>query len=97
MLAAGVFNLIAFLLVTKSLQTISVVRFNVLNNGLTTVLTVAIGIAIFAEAWNTPVLLGILLSLAGILVISQAAPETPATSVDLVPNDEAETCERKSS
>jgi drug/metabolite transporter (DMT)-like permease len=97
MLAAGGLNLIAFLLVTKSLQTISVVRFNVLNNGLTTALTAAIGIAVFAEAWNAPVLFGILLSLAGILVISQAAPETPATSVDLTPTDEAETCERRSS
>ena len=74
MLAAGVMNLIAFLLVTKSLQMIPVVRFNVLNNGLTTALTATMGIVLFVEPLNGILLLGILLSIAGILAISLAAP-----------------------
>ncbi len=74
MLGAGVMNLIAFLLVTKSLQMISVVRFNVLNNGLTTALTAAIGVALFHEPWNGPLLLGMLLAMVGILMISVEAP-----------------------
>jgi drug/metabolite transporter, DME family len=74
MLAAGAFNLIAFLLVTKSLQLLSVVYFNVLNNGLTTVLTATVGIALLAEPWNGTLLLGMLLSVAGILVISFTPP-----------------------
>ena len=74
MLAAGVLNLIAFLLVTKSLQMISVVRFNVLNNGLTTALTAIVGIVLLSEPWNGTLLLGILLSMAGIVAISLAPP-----------------------
>jgi drug/metabolite transporter, DME family len=74
MLAAGVFNLLAFLLVTKSLQMISVVRFNVINNGLTTVLTAVVGIVLLSEPWNSTSLLGILLSMAGIVAISCAPP-----------------------
>ena len=72
MLAAGVLNLIAFLLVTKSLQMISVVRFNVLNNGLTAALTAMIGIVLLSEPWNGALLLGIFLSIVGIVAISLA-------------------------
>ena len=75
MLTAGVANLIAFLLVTKSLQMISVVRFNVLNNGLTTALSAVMGIALFAEPWNGTLLVAMLVCLAGILMISlEASP-----------------------
>jgi drug/metabolite transporter (DMT)-like permease len=74
MIAAGALNLIAFLLVTKSLQMISVVLFNVLNNGLTTALTAVVGIALLSEPRNGTLLLGIFLSMAGIIVISLAAP-----------------------
>jgi drug/metabolite transporter (DMT)-like permease len=76
MLAAGTMNLMAFLLVTKSLQLISVVRFNVLNNGLTTAMSAAIGVAIFHEPWNAPILFAMLLAMVGILTISLAAPST---------------------
>ncbi len=82
MLAAGALNLVAFFLVTKSLQLISVVRVNVLNNGLTTGLTAAAGIMLLSEPWNRTLLLGIALCIAGIGVISFAEPtatleETP--------------------
>jgi drug/metabolite transporter, DME family len=74
MLGAGALNLVAFLLVTLSLKMISVVRFNVLNNGLTTALTAAVGIVLLAEPCNAVVLLGILLSIAGIVMISLVPP-----------------------
>ena len=74
MLAAGAMNLVGFLMVTKSLQMIAVVRVNVINNGLVSALTVAAGIAMFAEPWNRDIAIGILLSIAGTLLISLAAP-----------------------
>jgi drug/metabolite transporter (DMT)-like permease len=74
MLAAGLMNLVAFLLVTKSLQMITVVRVNVLNNGLSTVLTAIVGIAFFMEPWNGMVCGGMLLSIPGILLISLSPP-----------------------
>jgi drug/metabolite transporter (DMT)-like permease len=74
MLGAGIFNLLAFLLVTKSLQVISVVRFNVINNGLTAALTAIAGIALLSEPWNRTLLIGILLCMAGIVAISFAPP-----------------------
>ena len=75
MLAAGTANLIAFFLVTKSLQLTTVVRVNVLLNGLITVLTVAVGILFFTEPWSGFMFLGIILSLAGIVLISAEAVE----------------------
>ena len=74
MLAAGAVNLVAFLLVTKSLQMISVVRFNVLNNGLTTAMTAAIGVVGFQEPWNGRLLFGMAMAMVGILLISVEAP-----------------------
>ena len=74
LLTAGLLNLVAFLLVTKSLQLISVVRFNVLNNGLTTALTAAIGVVGFKEPWNGTLLFGMLLAMVGILMISVEPP-----------------------
>jgi drug/metabolite transporter (DMT)-like permease len=75
MLGAGLFNLLGFLFLTKSLQWISVVRVNVVNNALTMVLTVAAGIVLFAEPLNVKLTIGIALSMAGILLISIAAPQ----------------------
>jgi drug/metabolite transporter, DME family len=72
MLAAGPANLAALLLVTKSYQLITVVRVNVINNGLTGALTAVAGIWLFSEPRNIQVLLGMVLSLVGILLISLA-------------------------
>ena len=74
MLIAGAMNLIGFLLVTKSLQLISVVRVNVINNALTMALTVIGGIMLFAEPWNGNLGCGILLSIVGMLLINLAGP-----------------------
>ena len=74
MLAAGAMNLIGFLLVTKSLQLVSVVRVNVINNALSMTLTVIAGIVLFAEPWNRDLGCGIVLSIVGVLLISLAGP-----------------------
>jgi drug/metabolite transporter (DMT)-like permease len=73
MLAAGAMNLVGFLMVTKSLQMITVVRTNVINNGVVSVLTVLAGTSLFAEPWNWDITLGIVLSIAGTLLISLVA------------------------
>ena len=70
MLATGVFNLLGFLLVTKALQLTAVVRVNLINSALTTALTVLAGIVIFAEPANSQLVVGILLTLVGMVLIS---------------------------
>lgn len=80
MLGAGAMNVIGFLLVTLSLKLITVVRVNVISNALTAALTVAAGIAVFREPWNRNVVLGIALSLVGVLLISLVAPPEEQTS-----------------
>lgn len=74
MLASGALNLIAFFLVTKSLQMITVVRLNVLNNGLSTALTAVAGTMFFGGPRNGTLLVGMLLAMVGILLISMEAP-----------------------
>lgn len=78
MLTAGAMNLFGFFMVTKSLQMITVVRVNVINNGLVSVLTVLAGIALFAEEWNWDIALGIVLSISGTLLISLVASSEEA-------------------
>lgn len=73
MLSAGVMNLLGFLLITKSLQMLTVVRVNVVNNAVTMVLTVLVGITLFREPWNLELGLGILLAAAGTLLISMTS------------------------
>ena len=75
MLAVGLCNLLAFLLIAKALQVTGVVRVNVVNNALTTALTVLAGIVIFAEPANRELIVGIVLTLAGIVLISTAEAE----------------------
>ncbi len=70
MLATGVFNLFGFLLVTKALQLTAVVRVNIINSALTTTLTVLAGIVIFAEPANRELVIGIVLTLIGMVLIS---------------------------
>ena len=70
MLATGVCNMLAFLLIAKALQLATVVRVNVINNAMTTALTVIAGIAIFAEPCGRELIVGIVLTLVGIVLIS---------------------------
>lgn len=74
MLGAGAFNLIAFFLVTKSLQMITVVRLNVMNNGLSTAITAVGSAVLLGEKWNSMCSWGMLLGLIGILIISLESP-----------------------
>lgn len=86
MLGAGAMNLVAFLLVTMSLQMITVVRVNVLNNGLSTALTAIVGIVYLSEPRNGYVLGGIALSVVGILIISLVPPPPePETKSEVEP------------
>ena len=82
MLAAGALNLVAFFLVTKSLQMITVVRLNVLNNGLSTALTAVAGTLLLAEPWNGMLSLGMFLAIVGILMISFESPAEQAVTTE---------------
>jgi drug/metabolite transporter, DME family len=76
MLAAGLMNLVGFLLITKSLQRMAVVRVNIVNNAVTMALTVVAGIVWFKEPWNRDLAIGMLLAVVGTVLISlQASPE----------------------
>ena len=68
MLAAGSFNLIAFLAITKGLQLTTVVHASVLNASQVAMAAVA-GVALFAESLNGWLMLGIGLTIAGIFLI----------------------------
>ena len=74
-LCAGVGGHGGFLFLAKSLQWISVVRVNVVDNVLTMVMTVAAGILLFAEPSNVDLAIGLALSMAGIPLISVTAPQ----------------------
>ncbi|MCC6127170.1 MAG: hypothetical protein IT426_19585 [Pirellulales bacterium] len=85
MILSGPLNLIALLLVTISFRFISVVRVNVINNGLCAALTMLADI-IFSDVLQKfmpeYLILGMALSLCGIVLISVGDPnrslETPA-------------------
>jgi len=72
MLAAGTFNLIAFLAITKGLELTTVVRVNVLNASQVAMAAVA-GIALFNEAPNPWLIFGVMLTIVGIVLIDRPA------------------------
>jgi DME family drug/metabolite transporter len=72
MLASGAFNLVAFLSITKGLQLTTVVRANVLNASQVAMAAVA-GVWLFDESGNVWVVLGIALTISGIILIGQPA------------------------
>lgn len=76
MLAAGTFNLLAFLAITKGLQLTAVVNANVLNASQIAMGAVA-GILCFREPWNAWLLLGICLTIVGVTLIGQPQSEEP--------------------
>jgi len=69
MLAVGGFNLVGFLLLTKSLQLTTVVRVTIVNNALATFLSVLAGIMLFAEPSSRNMLAGMVLTLVGVVLI----------------------------
>ena len=76
MLAAGTFNLLAFLAITKGLQLTTVVHANVLNGSQIAMGAVA-GILWFRETWNGWLLLGICLTIVGVTLIGQPQADEP--------------------
>jgi drug/metabolite transporter, DME family len=70
MVGAGAMNALAFLLFSKALQWVPVVRVNVTNNALTMALTAVAGIIWFKEVWSLPLAMGIVLCIAGSVLIS---------------------------
>ena len=75
MLAAGTFNLFAFLAITKGLQLTSLVRANLLNGSQVAMAAVA-GMLLFNEMLDHWATLGVALTIAGILLIGQPKVES---------------------
>ncbi len=74
MLAAGTFNLIAFLAITKGLHLTTVVHANVLNASQVAMAALA-GLAFFADSLNAWSALGIVLTIVGTLLIRGPSKE----------------------
>ena len=72
MLAAGMFNLIAFLAITKGLQLTTVVRANLLNASQIAMAAMA-GILLFGESTNVWMICGIALTIVGVTMIAHPA------------------------
>jgi drug/metabolite transporter (DMT)-like permease len=85
MLLTGAMNFAGFFLVTMGLKLLAVVSANVINNGLSSAMTAAVGILWLAEAYNTAIILGLVFSIGGTLLISLVAPpeEQPAAAGQL--------------
>ncbi|MFH1920022.1 MAG: EamA family transporter, partial [Planctomycetota bacterium] len=77
MVAAGTFNLVAFLAITKGLQLTTVVHANVLNASQVAMGALA-GTILFKESLNSWVVLAICLTIAGVLLIGRAPDEAQA-------------------
>jgi len=72
MAAAGIFNLVGFLSITKGLQLTTVLHANVLNASQVAMAAVA-GVVIFAEPPNPWLILGVCLTVLGIVLIGRPA------------------------
>ncbi len=70
MLMAGVFNAFAFFALSKGLKLISVVRFNLINASQTAMAAVA-GLLIFQEALTMALIVGVGLTVGGLLLIDE--------------------------
>ena len=77
MLAAGAFNLVAFLAITKGLQLTTLVHANVLNASQVAMGAVA-GVLIFQESLNSWLVCGICLTIVGVLLIGRRPDESQA-------------------
>ncbi len=74
MFAAGLMNLIAFLAITKGLQLTTVVHANVLNASQVAMAAIA-GMMLFDELPNRWLIFGVVLTIAGILLIGRPAAD----------------------
>lgn len=81
MLLAGGLNLIAFLAITKGLQLTTVVHANVLNASQVAMAAVA-GLLLFAEQPSAQLVLGICLTIVGMMLIDRPTGEPAAEAVE---------------
>ncbi len=70
MLAAGTFNLLAFLAITKGLEYTTAVHANVLNAG-QVAMGALLGVMVFGESWNSCVVVGVGLTVVGLVLVTQ--------------------------
>lgn len=70
MVAAGLFNLIAFFMLTVSLKAVSVVIVNLLNAAQVAMAAIA-GVYLFAEKFTQPMLVGIAMTIVGLIILSK--------------------------
>lgn len=82
MIAAGAFNFTAFAALTVALKSLPVIAVNLINASQVAMAAVA-GVLLFAEPVTTGLILGILLTIAGLLILAKKrAPAEERTSVD---------------
>jgi len=87
MLLAGALNLIAFLAISKGLQLTTIVHANVLNASQVAMAAVA-GLLLFAEQPSVQLVLGICLTIVGMMLIDRPAGEPAAESEEAAESDE---------
>jgi drug/metabolite transporter, DME family len=83
MVAAGIFNAVAFLALTKALQLANLVYVNALNATQATMAAIA-GVLIFHEAPSGELALGVVLTIAGLLMMKQGRRSQPLSSTEAV-------------
>jgi drug/metabolite transporter (DMT)-like permease len=83
MLAAGIFNAVAFLALTKALQLANLVYVNALNATQATMAAIA-GVLIFHEAPSGELALGVVLTIAGLLMMKPGRRSQPQSAIQAV-------------
>lgn len=81
MLAAGVFNAVAFVALTKALQLTTVVYFNALNATQAAMAAIG-GVIFFQESPSLALLAGVVLTTAGLLLMRERKPRTSPTELE---------------
>ena len=81
MLLAGGFNLIAFLAISKGLQLTTIVHANVLNASQVAMAAVA-GLLLFAEQPSPQLVLGICLTIVGMMLIDRPTSEPASEATE---------------
>ena len=79
MAAAGIFNFVAFIALAKALQLTTVIYVNAVNASQVAMAAVA-GVLLFGESFTTALVAGVILTVAGLLLMPRHKPVTPAVS-----------------
>jgi len=89
MLAAGIFNALAFIALTKALQLANLVYVNALNATQATMAAIA-GVLIFHEAPSPELAFGVLLTILGLLMMKQRPRAEPRPAAGEAASRQAE-------